>query len=80
MEGTMQSEPFSEGLTEETDIEVKESLLAMQVRFLKHGMKWYIQRFRAGNVEHILLSTHPVKGVNLYYHNPESEEEETVTR
>lgn len=68
----MLSDPFCEGLTEEKDMEVKESLLAMQIRFLKHGKKWCIQRFRAGgNVEHILLSTQPVKNANLYYYSPE---------
>ena len=59
--------PFSEGLTKELDMEVKSSLLAMSVRFLKHGKRWTVQRFRCGDVEHILLSTHPVKSVNMYY-------------
>ena len=66
------SHPFSEGLTEERDVEVKESLLAMQVRFLKHGKKWCIQRIGVDDdIEHILLSTKPVKNVRFTYHNSE---------
>lgn len=67
----MQSKAFSEGLTEERDIEIKESLLTMQVRFLKHGKKWTLQRLGAGkDVEHILLSTQPVKNAQFSYHPP----------
>lgn len=68
----MHSKPFSEGLTKEHDIEVKESLLAMQVRFLKRGKKWTLQRIKVDEeIEHILLSTRPVKSVNFYYHPPQ---------
>lgn len=62
---------LSEGLTEKCDIEVKESLLAMQVRFLKGDHNWVLQRIGVGdNIEHILLSTKPVKSVSFYYYNP----------
>lgn len=64
---------FSEGLTEENDIEIKESLLAMSVRFLKHGKKWTLQRI---GDEHILLSTQPVKSVQFIYHPPEKKKGE----
>ena len=63
------NKPFSEGLTEERDLEIKESLLAMQVRFLKHNKKWHLQRFSVGNIEHILLSTKPVKNISVTYHS-----------
>ena len=68
------SKPFSEGLTEERDIEVKESLLAMQVRFLKHGKKWTLQRIGVDeDIEHILLSTQPVKNVQFTYYSSNQE-------
>jgi len=69
MKSEMLSRSFSEGLTEEQDVEVKESLLAMQVRFLKRGKKWHIQRIGVDDdIEHILLSTKPVKSVQFVYH------------
>ena len=69
------SKPFSEGLTEKKDMEIKQSLLAMQVRFLKYGRNWCVQRFgRKGGLEHILISTQPVKSANFYYHPPEKKE------
>jgi len=72
MKGETVSRPFSEGLTEERDVEVKESILAMQVRFLKHGKKWCIQRIGVDDdIEHILLSTRPVKSASFTYHRPE---------
>lgn len=59
---------FSEGLTEENDIEVKESLLAMSVRFLKHGKNWRLQRIGSDDdVGHILLSTRLVKSARFTY-------------
>lgn len=72
MEDETLSRPFSGGLTEERDVEVKESLLTMQVRFLKRGKKWCIQRIGVDDdIEHILLSTRPVKTANFTYHSPE---------
>jgi len=63
--------PFCEGLTEEKDIEVKQSLLTMQVRFLKRGKTWTLQRIGVDeDIEHILLSTQPVKNVQFTYHPP----------
>lgn len=73
----MLSEPFSEGLTEKNDVEIKESLLAMSVRFLKRGKKWYVQRLgHPKGVEHILISSQAVKNVQFVYHPPEKKEGE----
>ena len=69
------SKPFSKGLTKERPMEIKESLMAMSVRFLKEGKPWTVQRFGAGNTEHILISTTPVKSVQFFYHKPEEKVE-----
>ena len=66
------SKPFSKGLTKERPMEIKESLMAMSVRFLKGGKKWTVQRFGSEvSVEHILISTQPVKNVQFSYHPPD---------
>jgi len=71
--------PLSEGLTEERDIEVKQSLLAIQVRFLKHGKTWYLQRVGVDEeIEHILLSTKPIKSAQFIYQSSEQEEGDAV--
>ena len=70
------TKPFSEGLTEENDVEVKRSLLAMSVRFLKRGKNWTVQRVgSAEGVEHIIISTQPVTNANFTYQKPEPKEE-----
>lgn len=72
----MLTKPFSEGLTEEQDMEVKETLMAMSVRFLKGGKKWKVQRFGdGGGPEHILISTQPVKNAQFIYHDPKVEKD-----
>ena len=68
--------PFSEGLTEETPIEIKESLMAVGLRILKKYPGSYTQNLRhwiytEDEVQIILISNIPIKDIKIERGIPE---------
>ena len=62
--------PFSEGLTEKTPIEVKESLMAVGIRILKKYPGSYSENLRhwvytEDEVQIILISNIPIKDIKI---------------